>query len=182
MNPHVIELLAAYHDGELTADRQRLVENHLQDCASCRAELDALETLSSFLQADPVPDRTPAERFAAQVQLRLPRAALPAARQKDAQLPRWVLALPLALVFTWAFMQAALWVTAIILAVGQVFVPHAAFFNNWLTNESLFETSINLLLFNIILLIGTTIFWSAWMAFWLAWNKNQNFEISSNRL
>ena len=76
MNPHVIEWLAAYHDGELPAHRQHLVEKHLQDCPTCRAELEALEELSSFLKADFVPPHTPAERFAAQVQLRLPHASL----------------------------------------------------------------------------------------------------------
>ena len=85
MNPHVSELLAAYHDGELPVNRQHQVEKHLQDCPTCRAELGALEELSSFLKADLVPHQTPPERFAAQVQLRLPRAPLPRTPQRSSQ-------------------------------------------------------------------------------------------------
>ena len=59
MNPHVSELLPAYHDGELTSNCQRQVEKHLQDCPTCRAELKALEELSSLLKADFVPIRLP---------------------------------------------------------------------------------------------------------------------------
>ena len=70
MTPHVTDLLAAYHDGELSSNRRHLVDKHLQDCQTCRAELEALGELSSLLRADPVPYQTPPERFAAQVQLK----------------------------------------------------------------------------------------------------------------
>jgi anti-sigma factor RsiW len=174
MSLHVSELLAAYHDGELPVNRQHQVEKHLQDCPTCRAELGAFEELSSFLKANSVPDQTPQERFAAQVQLRLPRASLSRARQEERQPPRWALGIPLALIIVWAFLQAALKVTAFILTTDPILGPRAALFNSWITTEGLFETSANLLLFNTILLIGITIFWSAWMALWLAWEKNQN--------
>ena len=176
MNPHVSELLAAYHDGELPVNRQHQVEKHLQDCPTCRAELEALEELSSLLKADFVPHQTPPERFAAQVQLRLPRALLSRTRQRGGQPPRWVLGVPLALIIVWAFLQAALKVTAFILTADQAFGTtggRTAFFNSWITTEGFLETSANLLLLNSILLIGTIILWSAWMALWLAWNKNQ---------
>jgi anti-sigma factor RsiW len=173
MNPHVSELLAAYHDGELPANRQDQVENHLQDCPDCRAELEAFETLSTFLKADPVPDHTPAELFAAQVQLRLPRPARSHAHQTRVQSPRWMLGVPLALIILWAFLQAAINVTAFILNAGHVLGPRTALFNSWINTQGLFESSANLLLFNAILLIGITILWSAWMALWLAWKKNQ---------
>jgi anti-sigma factor RsiW len=174
MNIHVSELLAAYHDGELTSDRQRQVEKHLQDCSICRSDLEALEELSSFLKADAVPPHTSPERFAAQVHLRLPRASLPRARQNEGQPPRWALGVPLALIISWAFLQAALKVTAFILTADQFLGPRAVLFNNWITTNGLLETSADLLVFNTILLIGTAILWSAWMALWLAWNKNQN--------
>ena len=174
MNPHVSEFLAAYHDGELTSNRRHQVENHLQDCPTCRAELAALQELSSFLKADSLPHQTPPERFAAQVQLRLPRASLSRTRQREGQPPRWVLGVPLALIIVWAFLQAALKVTAFILTTDQVLGQRVAFFNSWIPTEGLFQTIASLLIFNTILLIGTTILWSAWMALWLAWNKNQN--------
>lgn len=178
MSPHVSELLGAYHDGELTADRRQQVEEHLQDCPACRAELEALEELSTFLKADPVPDQTPSERFAAQVQLRLPRASQSHSRQTEGrsgeQLPRWVLGIPLALIGASTFLQAAIWVTAFVLTAVNELDPSAALFSGWIPTEGLFETGVNLLLFNAILLIGTTILWSAWMAGWLAWKRNQN--------
>lgn len=172
MKPHVSEWLAAYHDGELPASRQPQVEKHLQECLTCRTELELLEELSNFLKADSVPHQTPPERFAAQVQLRLPRASPSRARQKGGQPPRWVLGVPLALIIVWAFLQAALRVTSFILLTDQFL--GAALFNSWITTKGLLETSANLLLFNTILLIGTTILWSAWMALWLAWKRNQN--------
>ena len=176
MNPHVSELLAAYHDGELPPNRRHQVENHLEDCSTCRAELEVLEELSSFLKADSVPHHTPPELFAAQVQLRLPRAALSRTYARAGQPPRWVLGVPLALIVVWAFLQAALKITAFILTADQVLGAaggRAAFLRSWITTAGLLETSANLLLLNSILLIGTIILWSAWMALWLAWNRNQ---------
>ena len=172
MNMHVSELLAAYHDGELPLNRQHQVEKHLQDCPACRAELESFEELSSLLKADVVPHQTPPQRFAAQVQLRLPRALQSRTRQNGEQPPRWALGIPLALILVWAFLQAAIKVTSLILTADQLF--GAALFNSWIPTEGLLETSANLLLFNTLLLIGTTILWSAWMALWVAWKKNQN--------
>jgi anti-sigma factor RsiW len=174
MNPHVIEWLAAYHDGELPSGRRQQVEIHLQDCSTCRLELEALDGLSSLLKADLVPTRTPPERFAAQVQLRLPHASLSQARQNGGRPPRWVLGVPLALIGVWAFLQAALWVTSATLEADQVFGSHTALFNGWLTTGGLFETNASLFLFNAVLLIVITVLWSAWMALWLAWEKNKN--------
>ncbi|MEO7838929.1 MAG: hypothetical protein ABIU06_06235, partial [Anaerolineales bacterium] len=79
-----------------------------------------------------------------------------------------------ALIIVWAFLQAALKVTAFILTTDQVLGQRVAFFNNWIPTEGLFETIASLLIFNTVLLIGTTILWSAWMAVWLAWTRNQN--------
>ena len=174
MNPHVIEWLAAYHDGELPSSRRQQVEEHLMDCSSCRLELEALEGLSSLLQADPLPAHTPPERFAAQVQLRLPRASLSPAHQNAGQLPSWVLGIPLGLIGIWAFLQAALWVTSATLTADQIFGSPTALFNGWLTTGGLFETNASLFLFNIVILVVLTVLWSAWMAFWLVWEKNKN--------
>ena len=174
MNPHVIEWLAAYHDGELPSSRQGQVEEHLKDCPACRAELETLEGLSSLLKADLMPAHTPSERFAAQVQLRLPRASLPHTKQNAAGLPRWMLGVPLALILVWAFLRAALWVTSATLTADQVFGSQAAFFNPWLTTGGLFQTDASLFLLNTVLLVVITVLWSAWMAFWLAWEKDKN--------
>jgi anti-sigma factor RsiW len=174
MSLHVIELLAAYHDGELPLNRRQQVEKHLQDCVTCRAELGALEGLSSFLKADSVPHQTPPERFAAQVQLRLPRASLLRTRRNAGRPPRWTLGIPLTLIIVWAFLEAALKVASFILTTDQFFGQRAALFNNWIVTEGFFKTSADLLLFNTILFVGITILWSTWMALWLAWKKDQN--------
>lgn len=44
-------LLPRYHDGELTGESARAVELHLGTCAACRAELEALRSLSATLAA-----------------------------------------------------------------------------------------------------------------------------------
>jgi anti-sigma factor RsiW len=181
MTSHVLEWLAAYHDGELTPNRQRLVEEHLQDCPTCRAELDAIEGLSSLLKADLVPQQTPPQRFAAQVQLRLSRIT-PLPRRSADQLPRWVLGAPFALIVVWAFLQAALWVTSFILTADWALGQRAELFNRWIESEGLFESIGNLLLLNAALLVGTTVLWGTWMAFWLAWKQNLVLKPSSNRI
>jgi anti-sigma factor RsiW len=174
MNPHVSELLAAYHDGELTSNRRQQVEQHIQDCRTCRTELESFEALSSLLKTDLVPHQTPPQRFAAQVQLRLPRALSSRTHQKEGQLPRWVMSIPLLLILVWAFLGAAIRVTTFVLAADQFIGPREAIFSSWIKTESLFNTSASLILFNVILLICTTILWSTWMALWLSWKNNQN--------
>ena len=49
-------LLGAYVLGGLDAADSRRFEQHLQDCAGCRAELAELESLPALLGALPVPD------------------------------------------------------------------------------------------------------------------------------
>ena len=171
MNQHVIDLLAAYHDGELSSNRRHQVDEHLRACQTCRAELDALTGLSSLLKADAVPEHTPPARFAAQVQLRLPRVPQSQARQNGELSSRWVLGVPLALILVWAFLEAALRVAAFVLTADNVL--GAALFNGWISTEGLLETNVNLLVFEAILLIGMIILWSAWMAFWLAREKTK---------
>lgn len=114
MSRHVLDWLGAYHDGELRGDRLRRVEAHLRACAACRAELEALESLSALLQASPaMPARTAPERFVAQVQLRLSARPGPS---DGARLMRaaWT-GLPLALLGVWAFFQSVLLVSGLAL-------------------------------------------------------------------
>jgi anti-sigma factor RsiW len=182
MTSHVLELLAAYHDGELTPARQRLVEKHLQDCSTCRAELDAIQELSSLLKADPVPQQTSPQRFAAQVQLRLPHTSPPSPRRSADKPPRWLLGAPAALIAVWAFLQSALWVTAFILNANWVLGQRVAFLSDWIASESLVEIMGNLLLLNLVLLVVTAVFWATWMALWWAWKQNLGLEPSSNHI
>ena len=74
MNEHVTPWLGAYHDGELKGHRLRQVEAHLSLCTACSAELEQLQMLRGLLQEHPVAEGLlPAERFVAQVGLRMVR-------------------------------------------------------------------------------------------------------------
>jgi Putative zinc-finger len=114
MNEHITAWIDAYHDGELHGARLRQVEAHLEVCPSCRAELDALRSLSTLLQTSP--SMTPcisARTCAAQVNLRLPRS-MPQPAWRKALKTGWQLA-PLGLVVAWAFFQAVLLATDLVL-------------------------------------------------------------------
>jgi anti-sigma factor RsiW len=45
--------VGAYHDGELTAEEARQMEEHLRICPVCAQELEQLRSLSRFLAAAP---------------------------------------------------------------------------------------------------------------------------------
>lgn len=47
--PHIMRLLSACQDGELDPERRRQVELHLQGCAACRDEWQALQELERRL-------------------------------------------------------------------------------------------------------------------------------------
>ena len=98
--------LQAYHDGELSARDSARAAAHLEGCASCRAELRAIEALSSLLQeAPPAPTRASDDRFAAQVGLRLVRRPRPSPVQRTIAIG-WRAA-PVVLVAVYLFFQAA---------------------------------------------------------------------------
>lgn len=48
------QLVAAYHDGELTPDQAREFAIHLESCPTCRRELDALQHLTQAIAAAPL--------------------------------------------------------------------------------------------------------------------------------
>ena len=119
MNEHVTPWIAAYHDGELGGRRLRQVEEHLVECEACRAELDELQCLSALLHESPaVEGLLPADRFVAQVGLRLPRRPTKPIWQRTLE-TGWRLA-PAGLIGTWAFVQAVFIVTGIVLIVLQI--------------------------------------------------------------
>ena len=177
MSGHMLEWLPAYHDNELAPAQRSQVESHLRDCPSCRAELQTLTGLSALLKTDPALQHTPPERFAAQVQLLLPRSA--ARRPANGQrLPRWVLGAPLTLIVVWAFLQAALWVTSLVLATNSIFPGIAS----WFSADSSLEVVGALSVFNFALLAGAVVLWSSWMALWWAWKYNQTLDPVFNHL
>ena len=117
MSNHVTEWLNAYFDGELTVRRLHQVEEHLAECEACQAELDSLYGLSELLHEVPVPEFTAAERFAAQVSLRLPRKQAVISRKQMIDLGWW--AIPLGLLASWIFISTAFVLGDILSAAGN---------------------------------------------------------------
>jgi hypothetical protein len=73
MHKDLFPLLNAYLDGELHGARLRDMERHLGECEICRNELTDLRRVSNLLRAAPSPAFTPADRFASNLTLSLPR-------------------------------------------------------------------------------------------------------------
>ncbi|HNT25572.1 MAG TPA: zf-HC2 domain-containing protein [Anaerolineales bacterium] len=122
----MLQWLGAYQDGELSPARCQALEAHLAACAACRAELEALRSLSTLLhlEPDPAPSLSGA-RFAAQVGLRLPRRAAEPAWQKALRLG-WA-ALPALVLVGWAFVQALSLVAGPVMWALQVGLGGTAF-------------------------------------------------------
>jgi predicted anti-sigma-YlaC factor YlaD len=118
MTEHVTRLLDRYYDGELGPGKRSRVERHLDACDECQTALDEMERLSAVLhESPPAPTLTPPDRFVAQVQLRLPD------RQPVTE-RRWVkvggVALPVALLGAWIFVQVIWLFIAAALVVVQL--------------------------------------------------------------
>ncbi len=43
------ELISSYHDGVLSADQKKLVEEHIQECDSCRKELEEMDKFEEVM-------------------------------------------------------------------------------------------------------------------------------------
>ena len=105
MSNHMTEWLNAYLDGELRAGQFHQVEAHLAECEICLAELESLEKLSDLLREIPEPEFIPAERFAAQVSLRLPHPKATTYRRKALEVGWWMI--PVGLIVIWFFINTS---------------------------------------------------------------------------
>lgn len=169
MSQHVMDWLAAYHDGELHGARLFQVETHLLECPACRAELEALKALSTALQKNPaMPARTPPERFVAQVRLRArPQFALPA--QPRMGQAGWLFA-PLSVLGIWAFLQAVLVLSHLVLIALPLFGGVPGTQTEWfpvLGAAQLFVLDLALTA------VLATLLWG-WLAGWWAARSRQN--------
>jgi predicted anti-sigma-YlaC factor YlaD len=118
MAEHMLEWLNAYLDGELSGWKRERVEQHLAACPTCRHELEVLRFLSQEIQQVSLPQELPsAERFTAQVILRLPRQTEQPARRTGRELSWWLA--PAALLVAWAFVQAVFWLSNGVWAAAQ---------------------------------------------------------------
>jgi len=117
MSKHMTEWLNAYLDGELKGSQLHRVETHLAECQDCRAELGSLQRVSGLLREMPAPEFTSSERFAAQVNLRLPQRRLASSGKKILEIGWWMM--PVGLLGVWIFMSASLIVNEFVsLATG----------------------------------------------------------------
>lgn len=118
MSKHVSEWLNAYHDGELHGNRLHHVEAHLAECNLCLAELESLESLSDLLHEVPTPEFTSAERFAAQVNLRLPHRQTVVSRKQIIEIGWWMI--PVGLLGSWVFISTSIALSNILSAANNL--------------------------------------------------------------
>ena len=118
MSNHVTDWLNAYFDGELTGKRLHLVEDHLAECEACQAELDSLQGLSELLHEVPAPEFMAAERFAAQVNLRMPHKPAVISRKQMIEVGWWII--PVGLLASWIFISTAFALGDILSTAGNL--------------------------------------------------------------
>jgi hypothetical protein len=111
MHRQIIDLLSAYHDGELPAAQRAQVEAHLRTCAACWEQLAQLQTLSALLGTYSV-EVGATEEFWKRLEPRLPvrkQTASPAPVRPRPQ-PRqpWLFLPPMGLLFSKAMVQAVM--------------------------------------------------------------------------
>ena len=109
MSNHVSEWLNAYLDGELKNGRLHQVQEHLAECETCLAELESLQGLSALLQEVPAAEFTSNERFAAQVNLRLPQRRVVTTRRRFLEVGWWMA--PVGLLMIWIFISTTIFVS-----------------------------------------------------------------------
>jgi predicted anti-sigma-YlaC factor YlaD len=118
MSKHISEWLNAYHDGELHGSRRQSVEVHLAECDLCRAEMESLEGLSNILHEVPAPEFTPVDRFATQVNLRLPHHPRITSRKQILEIGWWMI--PVGLVTIWIFFNTVFTVRDFMLTANHL--------------------------------------------------------------
>lgn len=155
MSTHVHEWLNAYYDGELRGNRLHQVEAHLAECELCQTELESLDRLSNLLQEVPVPPFTREERFASQVNLRLPHQQTSFSRKQVVKAGWWMI--PVGLLGAWVFLGTAFFVSDLVSAANRL-----GLLNNvsaWLTSGSS-EAAWTATLGQLGILSGNTLSWA----------------------
>ena len=117
MSNHVSEWLNAYLDGELKGGRLHQVEEHLAECEACQADLESLQGLSALLQEVPAAQFTSNERFAAQVNLRLPQRRVVTTRRRVLEVGWWLA--PVGLLMIWIFISTTIFVSDMVSAADN---------------------------------------------------------------
>jgi predicted anti-sigma-YlaC factor YlaD len=174
MNDHITPWLETYHDGELHGRQLDKVETHLAQCPECQQALNQLIALRALLQESPAtPQLTSAQRFAAQVGLRLPRRPAEPSWKRTLRLG-WQLA-PAGLLGVWLFFQAAFIVTGIILLMERLGIG-GDLLSTWV--PTLGSDLLSMLSINLCLSVFLGILYLSWFASWLARQRHHNTENS----
>jgi len=159
MSKHITEWLNAYLDGELNSKQLQHVEAHLAECQDCRAELGSLESLSGLLHEVPAPEFTSPERFAAQVNLRLPHQRTVTAEHKVREIGWWMI--PVGLLGTWIFIGTSFFVNDILSAANNLGLLTAV--SNWLVFSPASQADWSATLGQFGILSGNSLGWAASM-------------------
>ena len=112
MHNELYPLLNAYLDGELRGKRLREMQAHLDACEICRAEWTELRRVSDLVRTAPAPRFTPAERFASNLTLSLPRRRQRVQPQRFPPLAWWLV--PAGLLGLWFFLQTVFALTNVV--------------------------------------------------------------------
>lgn len=118
MSDHVTEWLNAYLDGELKGRRLHHVQAHLAECSQCLAELESLHDLSSLLHEVPAPKFISSERFAAQVNLRLPHEQPRVPKRSVREVGWWMI--PVSLLMLWVIIGTSELVGDVVTTAGRL--------------------------------------------------------------
>jgi predicted anti-sigma-YlaC factor YlaD len=171
MSEHINGWLIAYFDGQLGERRTKKVEAHLKDCEECRQELERLSSLRGLLQENPgASDLMPADRFVAQVGLRLQPRPTQTITQR-ALSAMWI-SIPIVMLGIWAFSQTLTTLTGL-----AVLAIDAGLWNNFSntfspTLQTSLLSSIN---WRIWASLMTGLISLSWLASW--WISQQNSRV-----
>jgi hypothetical protein len=91
---------------------------HLAECELCQTELESLESLSDLLHEVRAPEMVSAERFAAQVNLRLPHARTVVSSRKITNVGWWMI--PVGLLASWVFVSTAFILSDVLSVAGNL--------------------------------------------------------------
>jgi hypothetical protein len=194
MSEHVTEWLNAYLDGELNSSRLPQVEAHLRNCQVCRAELESLQRVSGLLHEFSTPEFTSPERFAAQVNLRLPHQQPAPLENRMLEIGWWMI--PVGLLGTWIFIGTSFFISDILSAANALgllsgitdwmaFGPSNGIYvsatlgqSGLLSGNSLnwaewTEVFTRMSLPQIILQISIALLYLSWLAIWWARHRHQ---------
>ena len=157
MSKHITEWLNAYLDGELNSRHLHNIEAHLAECRACQSELKALERLSGLLHEIPAPEFTSPERFAAQVNLRLPHQRTSTPENKILEIGWWMI--PVGLLGTWIFISTSFLVNDILSVANNLGL--LTNLSNWLVFGSANEAYWSATLGQFGVLSGNSLDWAA---------------------